>query len=91
MGWYNRLRNNCKKATFLIDKKKLESIHPVQQIELHIHLAGCSFCRLYDKQSQLIDKMAREVYQGRAKQIQNLDKAFKNALLSRIKEQLKNS
>ncbi|MDQ4141052.1 MAG: hypothetical protein M3142_11070 [Bacteroidota bacterium] len=73
----------------MIDKKNQEGIRPLQQIELYIHLVGCSFCRLYEKQSQLIDKMVREVYQGRAKQIQNLDEAFKNALQSRIKEQQK--
>ena len=89
MGWYNRLRNNCKKATFLIDKKNLEGIGPVQQIELYIHLTGCSLCRLYDKQSQFIDKMVREVYQGRAGQSQKLDEGFKTALQNIIAEQLK--
>ena len=91
MGWYNKLRNNCHKATFLIDKKNQKHLRPLQQIELYIHLAGCSFCRLYDKQSQLIDKLAREDYQRRAAQIQNLDEAFKNKLQNRIAEQLKKS
>jgi hypothetical protein len=91
MDWFNKLRNNCKKATFLIDKKHLEGIRPLQHIELYIHLAGCSFCRLYDKQSQSIDKLTYEVYQGRAQQTQKLDDAFKNSLQSHIEEQLKNN
>ncbi len=60
MGWYNKIRNNYKRATFLIDKKNLDGINPIQNIELRIHLAGCFICRLYDKQSQLINHFVRQ-------------------------------
>lgn len=91
MGWFNKLRNNCKKTTFLIDKKNLEGIRPLQHIELYTHLAGCSFCRLYDKQSHLIDQLAGEVYLSKAKHIQKLGDDFKIALQNNINEQLKNN
>lgn len=89
MGWYNRISNNCKKATFLIDKKNLEGISFLQQMELRIHLTGCSICRLYQKQSQAIDKLAGNFYTTNTSVEFTLDKEFKKALEKNILRELK--
>ena len=89
MGWYSKISNNCKKATFLIDKKNLEGIRFLQQMELRVHLAGCSICRLYQKQSQVIDKMVNNIYHHNASAEFALDEGFKEFLERIISKELK--
>jgi hypothetical protein len=45
---------NCKQATFLIEKKISGQITEEEASQLQVHLAGCSICRTYQKQSVLI-------------------------------------
>ena len=88
-GWYNKISNNCKKATFLIDKKNLEGISFLQHMELRIHLAGCSICRLYQKQSQAIDKLVDNFYHTNTSTEFALDEEFKEFLEKAISKELK--
>jgi hypothetical protein len=85
----NKIRNNCKKATFLIDKKNLEGINVIQQIELHIHLTGCSLCRLYDKQSRIMNDLIEQLKQNSLQKELKLNEYFKKALGENIVLQLK--
>ncbi len=85
----NKIRNNCKKATFLIDKKNVEGINVIQQMELHIHLAGCSLCRLYDNQSRIINDLMRQLKQCDLPGELRLNDDFKKALRESIALQLK--
>lgn len=89
MGWYKKIANNCQKATFLIEKKKLTEITPLQQIELRIHLAGCSICRLYERQSRILDRLLKQTGSGNLPQEIGLNEDFKKALHNRITQQLK--
>ncbi|WP_162056347.1 hypothetical protein [Pontibacter pamirensis] len=91
MKWHNNIIYNCKKATFLIDKKNLEGISPLQRIELRLHLAGCSVCRLYYSQSRRIDQMLRGFYPTRIKPENGLDEAFKKGLQENIAKEIKKS
>lgn len=84
----NRIRNNCKKATFLIDEKNLEGINVIQQIKLNIHITGCSLCRLYDKQSRMMNDLIRQLNQSDLKEI-GLNEAFKKSLEENIALQLR--
>ncbi len=86
---FNKIRNNCKKATFLLDKKNVEGIDVIQQIELHIHLAGCSICRLYDNQSRVINDLMRQFKQNDLHTELRLNEEFKKALGEYIALQLK--
>ena len=88
-GWYNKISNNCKKATFLIDKKNLEGISFLQHMELQVHLVGCSICRLYQKQSQAIDKMVDNIYHTNTSTEFALDERFKEFLDRTILKELK--
>ncbi len=85
----NKIRNNCKKATFLIDKKKAEGINVIQQIELYIHLKGCSLCRLYDNQSHIINDLMRQFKQNDLPGELRLNEEFKKTLGESIARQLK--
>lgn len=89
MGWYKNTVYNCKKATFLIDKKNLEGISPLQQLELRLHLLGCSVCRLYQSQSRMVDQMVCDFYTNRFKPVLGLDAGFKKGLEEAILKELK--
>lgn len=84
-----KIRNNCKRATFLIDKNNLDRINLIQQIELHIHLAGCSFCRLYGKQSLAINNLIRQLKQNELPDNVRLNEEYKKALEQSISVRLK--
>jgi hypothetical protein len=91
MEWYNKIRNNCERATFLIDKKNLDGINPIQNIELRIHLPGCSICRLYDRQSQVINHLIRQFKQASLPSELRLDERFKKDMEEMVSQQLKNN
>ncbi len=88
MSYLKRVIHNCKKATFLIDKKQMGSISFREHIELRIHLLGCSFCRIYGKQSKAINQMVRELFQSSKKPGARLDDDFKKELQDKIEEEL---
>ena len=88
MSYLKKIIHNCKKATFLIDKKEMGSISLREHIELRIHLIGCSFCRLYGKQSKAINKMVRELFQSAMQRGPQLDDDFKKELQEKIEEEL---
>jgi hypothetical protein len=83
MSALKRIAFNCRKATFLIEKKNLASISIQEEIELKLHLAGCSVCQLFQKQSFLIDKMVKKhFFTDKTKVV--LDENFKKDLSKRI-------
>ena len=53
---------NCKKATELIERRNSERLSRRKGLELSIHLIGCSFCKLYSKQSQFIARKVKDLY-----------------------------
>ncbi|WP_232324588.1 hypothetical protein [Pedobacter cryoconitis] len=79
---------NCRKATFLIEKKQLTVLTLREKIELRIHLSGCSFCRLFQKQSIGINKMVYELFHQAVNREIRLDDDYKKKLQERIEEQL---
>jgi hypothetical protein len=79
---------NCKQATFLIEKKSIKRLSFREAIELRIHLFGCSFCRLYKKQSRVINEMVQELFRSSLHSEFMLDDNFKKELQERIEEEL---
>lgn len=79
---------NCRKATYLIDKKLIGNITFRESLELRIHLAGCSFCRLYKGQSKKINEMIRQVLKMDNEEEIKLDEGFKDALQVQIEDHL---
>lgn len=87
----NELKNiiyNCRKATFLIEKKQLTVLTLREKVELRIHLTGCSFCRLFQKQSIGINIMVKELFHSAKNQEIRLDDDYKKKLQEHIEEQL---
>ncbi|MES2448095.1 MAG: hypothetical protein V4546_12995 [Bacteroidota bacterium] len=76
---------NCRKATFLIEKKNLTTISVREQVELKIHLAACSVCKLYQQQSGFINKMVKKHFVKGTTNISGLDDHFKDDLANKIK------
>ena len=79
---------NCKQATFLIEKKSFSKLSFREVIELRVHLYGCSFCRLYKKQSRVINDMVQELFRSSKYTEFRLDDDFKKELQERIEEEL---
>jgi|GEM_PF-147792 len=75
---------NCRKATFLIEKKQIDTITTREKLELKIHLAGCAVCRIYEKQSIIIDMIAKENFTASQNKHFMLDDDFKQRLQARI-------
>lgn len=76
---------NCRKATFLIEKKSFAMISVKEQVELKLHLAACSVCKLYQQQSSLINKMVKKHLVKEITQAGNLGHQFKEDLGNKIK------
>jgi hypothetical protein len=83
-----KIQYNCKQATFLLEKKVYKPLSFRETIELRIHLAGCSVCRLYGKQSAMINDMVQQLFRESEKENYKLNDTFKKELELRIEEEL---
>jgi len=88
MNNLKKIIHNCKQATFLIEKKSFGKLSFREMIELRIHLTGCSFCRIYNKQSAVINTMVQELFRSSVKPEIKLDDDFKRELQDRIEREL---
>lgn len=88
MGALKKIQYNCKKATFLIEKKLIGRITLREQLELRIHLFGCSVCRIYQGQTIKINEMIRQLFNNAVNKETKLDDEFKKDLQDRIEEEL---
>lgn len=87
-----KIANNCEKATFMIEKKKSGTISFTENLELKIHLAGCEMCRIYQRQSKVIDKVAFTIFnKSTDRELNKLEDHFKKELQETIKEKLNKS
>ena len=83
-----KIQYNCKQATLLLEKKIYQPLSFREVIELRIHLAGCSVCRLYGKQSAMINDMVQQLFKDSESGNYKLDDGFKKELQLRIEEEL---
>jgi len=84
-----KIAYNCKKATFLIEKKQIGTISLREKLELKIHLAGCSVCRIFEQQSTKINEMVKNLFHTNNQQEEiKLDEDFKKAMQERIEKEL---
>jgi hypothetical protein len=74
---------NCKRATYLIEKRQLENITLMETCGVELHLKGCSMCKTYMKQSVLINDWIRKVFVINDSDLRLEDK-FKKELQDRI-------
>ncbi|NCD69144.1 hypothetical protein [Mucilaginibacter agri] len=64
-----KIISNCKRATFLIEKKQIGGITMRYEMALQLHLACCSLCRVYEQQSIMIDQLVHELQFMQTKQL----------------------
>ena len=84
-----KIAYNCRKATLLIEKQQFGRLTIGERIELRIHLAGCSVCRVFQQQSITINKMIKGVFNTRGPII--LDNDFKKSLQDQIDKNYPNN
>jgi hypothetical protein len=88
MNKLKKVQYNCHKATFLIEKRTMKPLSFFEKLELRIHLAGCSVCRTYQKQSAVIGEMVHQILYSN-KDHYHLNEEDKQVMEQRIEEELK--
>jgi len=88
MDELTKIAYNCRKATHLIEKKLIDHLTFREKLELKIHLAGCSVCRVFEQQSALINRMVRELFHPPKITELKLDEKYKKQMQERIEEKL---
>ena len=88
MSALRKIQYNCKKATFLIEKRLIDRITFLEAIELRIHLAGCSVCKIFDKQSRMINTMVKQFFNDSTPVEIRLDDVYKKVLHNLIEDKL---
>lgn len=88
MNRLKRIQYNCKQATFLIEKKHIQGLNVRERVELRIHLTTCSICRIYQRQSKVINLMVHQLFQSSQQTEIHLDENYKKGLHDRIEEEL---
>ncbi|MFD1257688.1 zf-HC2 domain-containing protein [Mucilaginibacter terrae] len=88
MNDFKKIIYNCRKATYLIDKRLIGRITFRETVELRMHLFGCNVCRIYMCQSQKINEMIRQMLKSDHQPEIKLDENFKDALQVKIENQL---
>lgn len=82
---------NCRKATFMIEKRMVKPLSFQENIELRLHLVTCGVCRLYINQSHKIDLMVKQILNSTPAANIRLDDDFKEELKTRIDNELNKS
>lgn len=87
MDRLDKIAYNCRKATLLIEKQQMSRLSVSEQVELKIHLAGCSVCRMFQQQSVTINKMIKQLFEEKSGA--TLDNNFKKSLQEKINSKSK--
>ncbi len=62
MNLMNATMLSCIKATELMEQKELMPLSLLQKVQLQMHVAMCSGCRNYMKQTALINKLLNKTF-----------------------------
>ena len=54
--------DNCRKATFLIEKQQTDGITDKEEAELEYHLNICEMCRVFAKQNAVINQFVKKLF-----------------------------
>lgn len=88
MNELRKIQYNCRKATYLIEKQQIGRITLREKLELKIHLAGCSICKTFQRQSIVINHLVHNLFQSTEQADVRLDEEFKRNLQQRIDQRL---
>jgi hypothetical protein len=90
MDPYTKIKYNCRMATFLIEKGHHKPLTIRENVLLRIHLFTCPFCRLYKKQSALLEKFISNFFAYKKGQHFNMSAHYKSELNKLIAKKIKN-
>ncbi|HEY4110807.1 hypothetical protein [Puia sp.] len=90
MGRIKKIQYDCRHATYLIEKREHKPLTLKENIQLLIHLAGCSVCRLFRRQNRQITQLMRNIFQRSAARPHLLDEKFKQEMQEKINQRLPN-
>jgi hypothetical protein len=88
MSVIKKIIYNCRHATYLIEKRQFTALTLKERLHLVIHLSGCSVCRLFQRQSRLINRLVRGLFHFADPEHRKLDDKFKREMQERINERL---
>lgn len=77
---------SCDEATYLISKKQDEKLNFWQTIKLKIHFFFCRFCRRYDNQMEILEKIIQFARLNSNKKLSKSDKESMHKRLMAEKE-----
>lgn len=81
-------QSNCKRATFLIEKKANTRLTAREWLDMQAHLAICPLCTLYRQQSKLIQETMLSVFRRRKEHTVNMEAGKKHKIAELIQERL---
>ena len=61
MSWLNKIVLTCQEATLLMVKKQENAATLKEKIQMHLHLLFCAICRLFFKQTNMLDKHFHDI------------------------------
>jgi hypothetical protein len=79
---------DCHRATYLIEKGQHVPLSPRERIALLIHLNACSVCRLFRRQSRLINRAMHGLFKASAAHTHSLDESIKREMQEKINDRL---
>jgi hypothetical protein len=89
MSWMKENKNDCKKATFLIEKQQETTLSFVEKTKLKLHLYGCSWCRIYEQQSEKMNSAIANLFHYPSAKAKVMEESYKNKLKNLIIDKLK--
>ena len=88
MGIIKKIQYNCREATYLIEKRQHVRLTIKERVHLVIHLSGCSVCRLFQRQSRMINRMVKGLFGDATREQRRLDEEEKREMQDKINERL---
>lgn len=79
---------SCRKASFLIVKKRETRLNKVEEVQLGWHKKACQYCAAFDVQLEKIDEAIRDSILEQLHETK-LDEEEKQKLITNIQEGLK--
>jgi hypothetical protein len=80
----NKFMISCKEATMIVVKKAEIKVTFSEKLKLFLHLIICQYCRLFEKQNKIIDKIVSSW-----KTNKKLSLEHKNAIKLTIEKEIK--
>ena len=88
MSILNKIAISCKQATYLHEKKKEGKLDGAERFGLWFHLLYCKFCKLFIKQTELLQSATHKLLQTAETKF-HLSPSRKTELQKAFEEELK--